>query len=166
MALTTLQASIVNKSGPIEDEYDLGSRMRFFDTDGAYGATDGGYFIQQVTTAGTSNTTAATATAFHGPHGIVYQTGSGYYTLAQPVAGCHLLWFHGGATSQFIRSMQAGTGATGPSFHYGTGTTYAVIETTKVAGMSLDFYGLSSEVWLVGAHTSDDALLGLATSSG
>ncbi|KKL60156.1 hypothetical protein LCGC14_2208090, partial [marine sediment metagenome] len=53
----------------------------------------------------------------------------------------------------------------GPSFQYGTGTTYAVIETTKQAGMSLDFYGLTSETWLVGSHTSDDALLGLATSS-
>jgi len=166
MALTTIETDLINKSSPVHNDYTLGSRLQYLDTAGQYGTTSAGYVIMQVDTAGTSNTTAATATAFHGPHGIVYQTGSGYYTLAQPVAGCHLLWFHGGATSQFIRSMQAGTGATGPSFHYGTGTTYAVIETTKVAGMSLDFYGLSSEVWLVGAHTSDDALLGLATSSG
>ena len=173
MALTTLQASIVNKSGPIEDEYDLGSRMRFFATDGAYGATDGGYFIQQLTTAGTSNSTAATAAAFHGPHGLVYCTASGYYTLAAPVPGCHLTWFHRGATSQFIRSNQSGNAATGPSFHGGTcGTTGTLIEVCPLSsgdtlsGMSLDFYGLTSELWLVASHTSNNAMITVTTSSG
>jgi hypothetical protein len=156
MALTTIETQMINKSSPISNQYSLGNRLQQMTTKGMYGT---------VTTAGSSNTTASVEADFHGPHGIVYETGSGYYTLAQPVAGCHLLWFHGGATDQFIRSRQAGSGATGPSFHYGTGTTYACIETTKQAGMALDFYGLSSEVWLVGSHTSDDALLGLATSS-
>ena len=165
MALTSVEKDLVNKSSPIHNEYSLGNRIGNLGTAGQYGATNLGHMISQVATAGTSNTTASVEADFHGPHGIVYQITSGYYTLAQPVAGCHLLWFHGGATDQFIRSRQSGSGATGPSFHYGTGTTYAVIETTKQAGMSLDFYGLSSEQWLVGSHTSDDALLGLATSS-
>lgn len=165
MALTTIETELVNDASPINNQYSMGDRVRYTATDGQVGTITGGFAITQLATAGTSNTTASVASSFNGPHGLIFATGTGYYTLAQPVAGCHLTWFHGGATDQFIRARQAGTGATGPSFFVGTGTTYMVIETTKLAGASLDFYGYSSELWLVGAHTSDDALLGLATSS-
>lgn len=157
MALTTIETQMINKSSPISNQYSMGNRLQQMTTEGMYGT---------VTTAGTATTTASSTSDFAYQHGIMYASTKAYYTLGQPIAGCHLLWFHGGCTDQFIRSMQSGSGATGPSFAYGTGTTYAVIETTKQAGMSLDFYGLSSEVWLVGSHTSDDALILLATSSG
>lgn len=174
MALTTIQTQFINKSSPVHNDYSLGSRLQFLSTDDSpvYGTTSGGFYIQQVTTAGTSNTTAQTATAFHGPHGLIYNTGTGYFTLAAPVPGCHLTWFHMGATSQFIRSCQSGNAATGPSFHVGTGTTYTHIEASPLgtgealAGMSLDFYGLTNTLWLVASHTSDDALMTLTTSSG
>ena len=172
MALTTIETDLINKSSPVHNDYTLGSRLQYLDTAGQYGTTSAGYVIMQVDTAGTSNTTAATATAFHGPHGLVYCTSSGYYTLAAPVPGCHLTWFHGGATAQYIRSMQSGSGATGPSFHYGTGTTYAMIESCpnssgdSLSGMSLEFYGLTDTLWLVASHTSDDALITVTTSSG
>lgn len=165
MALTTIETDLINQSSPVDNIHSLGNRMQYLDTAGSYGTTAGGFITQQVNTAPTSNTTASNSSDFAGPHGMVYTTDTGYHTLAQPISGCHLTWFHGGATDQFIRARQAGTGATGPSFFVGTGTTYMVIETTKLAGASLEFYGLTSEIWLVGAHTSDDALLGLATSS-
>ena len=157
MPLTTIETEMVNNASPINDQFSIGDRIRYMSTASAY--------INQVNTAPTSCTTASLAADFVGPHGLAYCTASGYYTLAQPVAGCHLTWFYFGATSQFIRSRQSGSGATGPAFTYGTGSTYAVINTTIQSGMSLEFYGLSSEQWLVGSHTSDDALLGLATSS-
>jgi hypothetical protein len=165
MALSTVQTELINDASPINNDFSVGDRLRYLDTAGFYGTTGGGFVKVQITTIGTSNTTASVEADFHGPHGLVHNTGTGYYTLAQPVAGCHLLWWHGGCTDQYIRARQSGTGATGPSFSVGTGTTYMVIETTKQAGLSLDFYGLSSEMWLVASHTSDDALLGLATSS-
>ena len=167
MALTTIETDLINKSSPVHNDYTLGSRLQYLDTAGQYGTTSAGYVIMQVDTAGTSNTTAATATAFHGPHGLVYCTSSGYYTLAAPVPGCHLTWFHGGATAQYIRSMQSGSGATGPSFYVGTGTTYAVINTSGNT-RGVDFYGISSELWLVinPQATAGTALWALATSSG
>jgi hypothetical protein len=136
MALSTIETELVNKSEPVFDEYLVGDLLHELSTRGTYGT---------VTTAGTSNTTAATATAFHGPNGIVYCTSSGYYTLAAPVAGCHLTWFHGGATDLNIRSLQSGNAATGPSFHVGTGTTYTHIHVTplssaaSLSGMSVEF---------------------------
>lgn len=162
--MTSVEIDLVNKSEPIFDEYLVGDLMGELSTEGAFGS---------VTTAGTSNTTAQTATAFHGPNGLVYCTASGYYTLAAPVPGCHLSWFHRGATSQFIRSNQSGNAATGPSFHGGTcGTTGTLIEVCPLSsgdtlsGMSLDFYGLTSELWLVASHTSNNAMITVTTSSG
>lgn len=167
MALTTVQTEMVNNASPINDEYSIGDRVRFLSTDGIYGSTSdtGAYVVMQVTTAPTETTTGSGSTDFAGPHGLIYCTASGYYTLAAPVNGCQLDWFHQGCTDQFIRARQAGTGGTAPSFYVGTGTTYMVIETTKQAGSALRFVGLSTDAWLVLTHTSDDALCGLATSS-
>jgi len=165
MDLTTIETQLIDSMCPVGKQYSIGERIKYLGTGNEYGTTDGGHVIMQVNTAPTSCTTASAATDFTGPHGLAYCTASGYYTLAQPIPGCHLTWFYFGATSQFIRARQSGTGATGPSFTYATGSTYMVINTTIQSGMSLEFYGLSSEVWLVGSHTSDDGLLGLATSS-
>ena len=167
MALTTIETDLINNASPINKQYSLGDRAKNFSTGGDFGTTSAGNYYMTVTTAGTSNTTAATATAFHGPHGIVLCTSSGYYTLKQPVAGCHVFWYNAGATDQYIRSMQSGSGATGPSFYVGTGTTYAVINTSGNT-RGVDFYGISSELWLVinPQATAGTALWALATSSG
>ena len=156
MALTTVQTELINDASPINNDYSLGSRMKNLSTLGSF---------YPVTTAPTETTTGSDSTDYAGPHGLVYCTASGYYTLAQPEAGCSLLWYHHGCTDQYIRARQAGTGGTSPSFYFGTGTTYMCIETTKQAGTALHFVGFSSDAWLVMTHTSDDALCGLATSS-
>ncbi len=78
MALTTIQTQMIDKSSPVHNDYKIGSRLQDLSTDDSpvYGTADGGYFIQQVTTAGTSNTTASPVTDFHGPHELVYNTGT------------------------------------------------------------------------------------------
>ena len=144
MALTTAQAELIDKSAPINNDLKVGSRIRYFSTDGTYGT--------QGTTYGTGyETSTATATGSYLPNnGVIRATATGYYTIQKPDApGLDLAIFTQGTTDQYFRVCSAGSGAGNCYFAQGTGTTYAVIANTSQAPAFLHLKSVSTSLWLL-----------------
>ena len=161
MALTTGQAELIDKSAPVNNDYKVGSRIRYFSTDGTFGT--------QGTTYGTGyETSTATATGSYLPNnGVIRATATGYYTIQKPDApGLDLTIFTQGTTNQYFRVCSAGSGAGNCLYAAGTGTTYAVYANTSHAQGVVHFKSMSTSLWvLMGSSNSSAPGYAVSTSS-
>jgi len=164
MALTTGQQNDINKADTINNNYSIGSRLKYMSTAGAYNADNG--------TAYTTNyeTTTASATTLYIPgHGMYYCTGTGYYTIQKPPeVGAEVTIFTLGTTDQFFRVSSAGSGTTVCTICHGTYSTDVVIANSSHGHGILNLKAMTTRYWLHmsgGSGCAGSGFFSYATSS-